>query len=63
MMFYQIELDMEQEELEIRRIIFEAELKLFFSDEYRKLKYEEFVDFDKEYDRLRNTLNNDILQG
>jgi len=61
--FHTIELDMESEELEVRRMIFEDELKFFFADESQKLKYEEFCDFDKEYERLRNSLKDYALQG
>ena len=53
----EIEIDMEEQENEARRLIFEADLKIIFhrmESENKKIHYEEFKDLEKIYDKLRN---------
>jgi hypothetical protein len=70
-MLNEVEIDMEKKEIEVRRQLFEADLKyiLFASDfaETKRRRQIELDDFllyyDREYDILRNNLLDDALHA
>ena len=71
-MLAEVEIDMEKREVEVRRQLFEADLKynLFASQEIteskkrRTIELEDFkLYYEREYDVLRNILQNDDLHG
>ena len=64
MLLVQVEIDMEEKEKEIHRLIFEASLQFILyslENHKRKLNYEDFKDLDKTYDKLRNHVKNDAI--
>lgn len=70
-MLNEVEIDMEKKEVEVRRQLFEADLKyiLFASDltdtkKRRQIELDDFLMYyDREYDILRNTVLDDTLHA
>lgn len=55
---------MESEETEVRRSLFEYDLKLLFNSENkRKLQLEEFKELEKEFESLKNHLKDEQLHA
>jgi hypothetical protein len=52
---------MELEEVELRRLIFEIELKLFLSkpESERKIEYDEFRFYEKDFDKMKSYVKDD----
>lgn len=58
---------MELEELDVRRLIFESEVRLILiqyqSESHKKVDYEEFRDIDKEYGKIKNHIKDEQLHN
>ena len=59
----EVEIDMELEEVELRRIIFEIELKLFLNkpESERKIEYDEFRFYEKDFDKMKSYVKDDLV--